>query len=115
MPGGVEMNLSAETKRELVRTAHSFLLEQAAAGTIDTSNPLEQLSALNSAWRDPNASWALASSLLRACEQDRADANGSEQSRSHTDLVYSVTLSAYDQARMRQLGNGRSSRLRSAA
>jgi hypothetical protein len=109
------MSLSAAVKQELVRTAHRALMDRAAAGTIDTANPLEQLSELDAAWQDPEASWALASTLLRVSERCQAELNGSDRDRSHTNLVYSVTLAIYDQTRVRRLTNSQEHRPRSAA
>ena len=96
------MSLEAQTRREIVEVTYRNLMERAALGTIDTANPLGQLSEVDGAWRDPGASWALASSLLALTEQHQSHP-GSARERAHTRLVYSVTLLVYDQTRLRRL------------
>ncbi|HWM54432.1 MAG TPA: hypothetical protein VNO20_03485 [Solirubrobacterales bacterium] len=106
-----EMRLSAATRDELVRAAHRRLLDRAAQGTIDTADPLRQLAELDPAWRDPDASWSLASSLLRVSERCQVQASGSKRDRSRINLVYSVTLTVYDEARLRRLKRSAAIRL----
>jgi hypothetical protein len=109
------MRLEAKAQRQLVESAHADLLRRAAQGTIDTSDPLRQLTELDAVWQDPDASWSLASALLRLSERCRNQFSGSKADESRLNLVYSVTLAVYDQARVRRLRSSRAARSASPA
>jgi len=98
------MRLSTATREKLVDAAYHDLLRRAEEGTINTADPLRQLIQLDAAWQDPEASWSLATSLLRMTDQGRSQVNGSAGRRSQINLVYRVTLAIYDQARIQRLG-----------
>lgn len=99
----MEMNLRPEERQAIVEMTHKALMERAAHGTLDTADPLRQLSELDSAWRDPDAGWALASSLLKLTERCNRAVEPSARFRAHVRLVESVTLVVYDQVRLRHL------------
>jgi hypothetical protein len=103
MARSMEMNLRPEERQAIVEATHKALLERAAHGTLDTADPLRQLTELDSAWRDPDAGWALASSLLKLTERRHRAAGPSARSRAQLRLVESVTLAVYDQVRLRHL------------
>lgn len=101
------MSLEVEHREVIVEAAHRMLLERAARGTLDTDDPLTQLSEVDAVWCDPECSWLLANSLLKVSESWEAAMSTSPRDRAQLRLVHSVSLLIYDQTRLRRLRDAR--------